>query len=99
MIGEVTFLNDDRGEAFEGFGNYILDEFLFLLAGGARGVEEIFECAAFESEGGEAEDFGKAFVVEGLHDDADASGDTKFVGDEMRSTHGGVVTARGGDGV
>ena len=93
MIWEVAFLNDDRGEAFEGLSNHILDEFLFLLGGGTRGIEEIFECAAFESEGGETEDFGKAFIVEGLHDDADASGDTKFVGHEMGSAHGGVVAA------
>ena len=99
MIWKVAFLNDDRGEAFEGFGNHILDEFLFLLAGGTRGIEKILESAAFEGEGGETEDFGKAFIVEGLHDDADASGDTKFVGHEMGSAHGGVVTARGGDGV
>ena len=99
MIWEVAFLNDDGGEAFEGFGNHILDEFLFLLAGGTRGIEKILESAAFESEGGEAEDLGESLVVEGLHDDADASGDTKFVGHEMGSAHGGVVTARGGDGV
>ena len=99
MIGEVAFLNDDRGKAFEGLANHILDEFLFLLGGGTRGVEKIFESTAFEGEGGETEDFGEAFIVEGLHDDADASGDTKFVGHEMGSAHGGVVTARGGDGV
>ena len=99
MIGEVALLNDDRGKAFEGLANHILDEFLFLLSGGTRGIEKILESAAFEGEGGETEDFGKAFIVEGLHDDADASGDTKFVGHEMGSTHGGIVTARGGDGV
>ena len=93
MIGEVAFLNDDRGKAFEGLANHILDEFLFLLGGGTRGIEKILESAAFEGEGGETEDFGKAFIVEGLHDDADASGDTKFVGHEMGSTHGGVVAA------
>ena len=93
MSGEVAFLNDDRGKAFEGLANHILDEFLFLLGGGTRGIEKIFECAAFEGEGGEAENFGKTFIVEGLHDDADASGDTKFVGHEMGSAHGGVVTA------
>ena len=93
MIGEVAFLNDDRGKAFEGLANHILDEFLFLLGGGTRGVEKIFESTAFEGEGGETEDFGEAFIVEGLHDDADASGDTKFVGHEMGSTHGGVVAA------
>jgi len=99
MIGEVAFLNDDRGKAFEGLGNHILDEFLFLLAGGTRGVEEIFESAAFEGEGGETEDFGEAFIVEGLHNDADTASDTELVGHEMGSAHGGVVTARGGDGV
>ena len=93
MIGEVAFLNDDRGKAFEGLANHILDEFLFLLGGGTRGVEKIFESTAFEGEGGETEDFGKTFIVEGLHDDADASGDTKFVGHEMGSAHGGVVAA------
>ena len=93
MIGEVAFLNDDRGKAFEGLSNHILDEFLFLLGGGTRGIEKILESTAFESEGGETEDFGKTFVVEGLHDDADASGDTKFVGHEMGSAHGGVVAA------
>ena len=99
MIGEVAFLNDDRGKAFEGLANHILDEFLFLLGGGTRGIEKILESTAFEGESGEAEDFGKTFIVEGLHDNADASGDTKFVGHEMGSAHGGVVTARGGDGV
>ena len=99
MIWEVALLNDDGRKAFEGFGNHILDEFLFLLAGGTRGIEKILESAAFESEGGETEDFGKAFVVKGLHDDADAARDAKFVGHEMGSTHGGVVTARGCDGI
>ena len=99
MIWKVAFLNDDRGEAFEGFGNHILDEFLFLLAGGTRGIEKILESTAFESEGGEAEDFGESLVVEGLHDDADTASDTEFVGHEMGSAHGGVVTARGSDGV
>ena len=93
MIGEVAFLNDDRGKALEGLANHILDEFLFLLGGGTRGIEKILESTAFEGEGGETEDFGEAFIVEGLHDDADASGDTKFVGHEMGSTHGGVVAA------
>ncbi len=99
MIWKVAFLNDDGGEAFEGFGNHILDEFLFLLAGGTRGIEKILESTAFESEGGEAEDFGESLVVEGLHDDADTASDTEFVGHEMGSAHGGVVTTRGGDGI
>ena len=93
MIGEVALLNDDRRKAFEGLANHILDEFLFLFGGGTRGIEKILESTAFEGEGGETEDFGKTFIVEGLHDDADASGDTKFVGHEMGSAHGGVVAA------
>ena len=52
MIWEVAFLNDDGGEAFEGFGNPILDEFFFLLGGGTRGIEKILESTAFEGEGG-----------------------------------------------
>jgi len=93
MIGEVAFFNDDGREAFEGFSNHILDEFLFLLGGGTRGIEKIFESAAFEGEGGETEDFGEAFIVEGLHNDADTASDTELVGHEMGSAHGGVVAA------
>ena len=93
MIWKVAFLNDDGGESFEGFGNHILDEFLFLLSGGTRGIEKILESATFEGEGGETEDFGEPFIVEGLHDDADTASDTEFVGHEMGSPHGGVVAA------
>ena len=76
-----------------------MDEFLFRFGGGPGGVEKILEGATFESEGGKAEDFGKALVVHGLHDHPDAACDAEFMGHNVGSAHGGVVTARSPDGI
>ena len=69
-----------------------MNQFLFRLGGGTGRVEEIFEGAAFESEGGKAEDFGKALVVDRLHDDPDTARETKFMSHDVGPAHGGVVT-------
>ena len=76
-----------------------MNQFLFRLGGGTGRVEEIFQGAAFEREGGKAEDFGKSLVVDGLHDDPDTAGETKFMSHDVRSAHGGVVTPGCTDGV
>ncbi len=68
-----------------------MNQFLFRLGGGTGRVEEIFEGAAFESEGGKAEDFGKALVVDRLHDDPDTARETKFMSHDVGPAHGGVV--------
>ncbi len=99
MVRKITFGDHDGGKSFKGLGNHALDQFLFLLGGGSGWIEKVFEGATFEGEGGETEDFGKSLVVEGLHDDADAPGDAKFMCDNMGGTHGGVVTPRCTDGI
>ena len=93
MVRKITFGDNDGGKLFEGFRNHVLDQFLFRFGGWAGGVEKILEGTTFEGEGGKAEDFGKTLVVQGLHDHSNAPSNAKVVGDDVGSTHCGVVPA------
>ena len=93
MVRKITFGDNDGGKPVEGFGNHVLDQFLFRFRGGAGGVEKILESATFEGEGGKAEDFGKTLVVQRLHDHSNAACDAKIVGDDVGTPHSGVVPA------
>ncbi len=99
---------DDAGELFVGGVDEILQDFFLFIAGGLRRVEgrkHIFVGAALKGDRLHSDFVHQPVKIDGLHNDADGTGDGKFVGDDEPTRRGDVIAAgrrhaahRGDDG-